>query len=143
MAAALKRPGHGLDPSIRTTPQRVAARHPVVPAGGGADGGVRGHGPDEFGSVGVVGGLAVSALSSTTGEDFDIMLPPPTDHTCVEGIAAILEAGFKLVNSSGGFNPALTDVLLGPGTGIPGSEALFTRYTFLKTTKMRVLREED
>ncbi len=78
--------------------------------------------------------FVVTGLQSSTGDEFDITVATfeelyPT--SCVEGMAAILEAGFKMLNIIGGFNPTLA-------TSFPGSEALFSRYTFLKTTKVRV-----
>ena len=83
--------------------------------------------------------LVVTGLQSSTGDSFGFVLPDfnelsPT--SCVEGIVAILEAGLRMVNSSGGFNPGLIGFA-------PGSETMFTRYTFLKTTKMRVPKQDD
>ncbi len=82
------------------------------------------------------GTLVVTAFHHNTDDAFDITPvgppngPPPTPTECVEAISIILKARFTMQNSSGGFHPVL-------GEFLPGSDALYSRYTFLRTRKVR------
>ena len=79
------------------------------------------------------GTLAVTGLNRNTDDDFGItVIGTPnnggfaTPTECVEAIAVILKARFKMQNSSGGFHPDLM---------IAGSEALYSRYTFVRNRR--------
>ena len=69
----------------------------------------------------------VTAINHNNGDVLDEIVEFTT--TCVEGIAVLLKARFKMENSSGGFNTVMAM------SGFGGSMSLFSRYTFVRTLR--------
>ncbi len=81
-------------------------------------------GIDEFAPA---AGFLVIALHENTGDDFGIT---PADigaaTLCVDAIAVMLKAHFKMESSGSGFNPFI---------GQPNTVGLYSRYTFVRTKR--------